>query len=175
MIDGDMDAFARLYERYRDLTVKCAARRFPASDLALDVSQEAFLQLLRKPPRQLRNGSLAGWLRRVTENKAIDRMRRQNRHEVRLDSVAELPMETRTPLSEILAVENDAMLAQMQAQLSDEYRRLIHQHFYLKYPFSRIAAESGIPLSTAIWRLNHALRLLQSMYNHSGQSSLPPR
>ncbi len=167
MIGGDMDAFAQLYERYRSLTVRCASRKFPSHDLALDVSQETFLQLLRKPPRHLKNGSLAGWLTRVTTNKAIDRLRQLNAHEVSLERIPDLPPDTNTPLSEMLAVEDGAILEQMLSQLPEEYRLLIRMRFYRNQTFSRIAEECRIPLGTALWRLNHAIRLLQGMYHRS--------
>jgi RNA polymerase sigma factor (sigma-70 family) len=165
MVGGDMSAFAQLYERYRGLTVRCAERKFSSHDLALDVSQETFLQLLRRPPQSLKDGTLAGWLARVTINKAIDRLRQLNRGEVSLEHLGEALPDNKTPLSELLAGEDDAILEQRVAQLPEEFQKLIRMRFYRNYTFSQIAEECNIPLGTALWRLNHAIHLLQAMYH----------
>ncbi len=162
-----MSAFAQLYERYQSLTVSCAQRKFSSHDLALDVSQETFLQLLRKPPRELKDGSLAGWLVRVTTNKAIDRLRQLNRGEVSLDCLGDLLPDNKTPLSEFLAGEDGEILEKRLAQLSEEYQMLIRMRFYRNYTFSQIAEKCKIPLGTALWRLNHAIHLLQAMYHRN--------
>jgi RNA polymerase sigma-70 factor, ECF subfamily len=43
-----------------------------------DATQEAFVRLLTKPPKE--QGNIAAWLKRVAVNAAIDTLRRTNRH-----------------------------------------------------------------------------------------------
>jgi RNA polymerase sigma-70 factor, ECF subfamily len=48
------------------------------SAAAEDATQEAFVRLLTKPPKE--QGNIAAWLKRVAVNAAIDTLRRTNRH-----------------------------------------------------------------------------------------------
>jgi RNA polymerase sigma-70 factor, ECF subfamily len=75
-IAGDTAAFAALVRRHQrsvySLALRMLADRFQAEDLA----QEVFLQLYRSISSVESEAHLAFWLRRVTVNRAIDRLRR---------------------------------------------------------------------------------------------------
>jgi len=74
---GDTAAFAALVRRHQrsvySLSLRMLADRFQAEDLA----QEVFLQLYRSIRSVESETHLAFWLRRVTVNRAIDRLRRE--------------------------------------------------------------------------------------------------
>jgi len=74
---GDTAAFAALVRRHQrsvySLSLRMLADRFQAEDLA----QEVFLQLHRSIRSVESETHLAFWLRRVTVNRAIDRLRRE--------------------------------------------------------------------------------------------------
>jgi len=76
-IAGDTAAFAALVRRHQrsvyGLSLRMLADRFQAEDLA----QEVFLQLYRSIRSVESETHLAFWLRRVTVNRAIDRLRRE--------------------------------------------------------------------------------------------------
>lgn len=76
-IAGDTSAFAALVRRHQrsvySLSLRMLSDRFQAEDLA----QEVFLQLYRSIRSVESEAHLAFWLRRVTVNRAIDRMRRE--------------------------------------------------------------------------------------------------
>ena len=74
---GDTAAFAALVRRHQrsvySLSLRMLADRFQAEDLA----QEVFLQLYRSIRSVESETHLGFWLRRVTVNRAIDRLRRE--------------------------------------------------------------------------------------------------
>lgn len=74
---GDTGAFASLVRRHQrsvySLSLRMLADRFQAEDLA----QEVFLQLYRSIRSVESEAHLGFWLRRVTVNRAIDRLRRE--------------------------------------------------------------------------------------------------
>jgi RNA polymerase sigma-70 factor, ECF subfamily len=76
-IAGDGAAFAALVRRHQravySLGLRMLSDRFQAEDLA----QEVFLQLYRSLSSLESEAHLAFWLRRVTINRAIDRLRRE--------------------------------------------------------------------------------------------------
>ena len=76
---GDQQAFARIYQRHARAVHGLAWRLTADLHSAEDITQEAFLRLLRRiggadPDRPLRP-----WLNRVASNLAIDRLRRSTR------------------------------------------------------------------------------------------------
>jgi RNA polymerase sigma-70 factor, ECF subfamily len=75
--DGDVDAFATLYERYYRLIVSVARRYVHDAAAAEDIAQDCFLSLW-KHRRGYRSelGSPRTWLMAVTHNRAIDATRR---------------------------------------------------------------------------------------------------
>lgn len=76
-IAGDTSAFAALVRRHQrsvySLSLRMLSDRFQAEDLA----QEVFLQLYRSIQSVESEAHLSFWLRRVTMNRAIDRLRRE--------------------------------------------------------------------------------------------------
>jgi RNA polymerase sigma-70 factor, ECF subfamily len=76
-IAGDSAAFTALVRRHQravyGLALRMLSDRFKAEDLA----QEVFLQLYRSLSSVESQAHLAFWLRRVTINRAIDRLRRE--------------------------------------------------------------------------------------------------
>ena len=81
--DGDADAFAALYYRYRDWVVRLAWRFTGRHDDALDVLQETFLEVCRSMAgfRGSGPGRLTAWVKRVAASKALMRVRREKYRE----------------------------------------------------------------------------------------------
>ncbi|MGD8331321.1 MAG: RNA polymerase sigma factor [Acidobacteriota bacterium] len=75
---GDQAAFSEVYRRYGGTLYGTAWRILKSPQEAEEVVQEAFLALYHTaaddPPR-----SLGAWLRRVTSNRALDRLRKRSR------------------------------------------------------------------------------------------------
>lgn len=75
---GDAEAFARLYNRYRDRVYGFAYRMLNVQTAAEDVTQEAFLALIEHPEKyQSERGSLLTFLCAVARNAVLNRFRRR--------------------------------------------------------------------------------------------------
>jgi RNA polymerase sigma-70 factor (ECF subfamily) len=72
---GDARAFAVLVQRHQRTVYSLALRMLRRPDLAEDLAQDVFLQLYRKLTDIESPSHLGYWLRRVTSNLAIDRLR----------------------------------------------------------------------------------------------------
>src|SRR4051794_41962538 len=68
---GDLEAFARLVERHRDVVLRLAAR-IVGDDDAEDVAQDAFLRAYHRLGRWRGEGPFPGWLLPIAHNSAID-------------------------------------------------------------------------------------------------------
>jgi RNA polymerase sigma-70 factor, ECF subfamily len=74
---GDLHAFAALIRSHQRTVFGIAARMLRDMHEAEDLAQEVFLQLHRHLPSMETEAHVAFWLRRVTVNRAIDRLRQK--------------------------------------------------------------------------------------------------
>jgi len=74
---GEAAAFAALMRQHQRSVYSIALRMLCDRHKAEDLAQEVFLQLHRKLDDIESDAHLAFWLRRVTANRAIDRLRRE--------------------------------------------------------------------------------------------------
>ena len=127
---------------------------------ALDVVQEVFLKWSRQcttnAPRQPR-----GWLRRVTWNRAIDLVRRQQRERDTELGIA-------TSITEVDAVvdqlDRDALrsdIGEAMDHLSGAQRNVLVAKVYDEMTFAQIASEMEIAVSTAKTHYLRAVRVLR--------------
>lgn len=75
---GDEEAFSEVYRRFGGTLYATAWRILNSPQEAEEVVQEAFLILYRKAGEAAPR-NLGGWLRRVTANRALDRLRQRTR------------------------------------------------------------------------------------------------
>jgi len=78
---GESTAFRELVVRHQRLVYSLALRMLSDRHRAEDLSQEVFVQLHRNLASVESPAHLTFWLRRVTMNRAIDRLRREPRYE----------------------------------------------------------------------------------------------
>lgn len=75
--DGDVDAFAELVEQYSGRLYRVAYRLLCDEQEAEDAVQDCFTRLWQNAPLwEQRGGGLLTWLKRVTINLCLDRLRR---------------------------------------------------------------------------------------------------
>jgi RNA polymerase sigma-70 factor (ECF subfamily) len=104
--DGDRDAFGELVRRFEQAVLAIALRRLKNYAEAQELSQEVFVQALRKLDQLREPECFGGWLRSITVRLAINRMvRRQPERGTEPETLAATCVETKTPLTEALASE----------------------------------------------------------------------
>jgi RNA polymerase sigma-70 factor (ECF subfamily) len=86
---GEPEAFDELYRRHGDALYAIAWRMLRSPEEAEDVVQDVFVKLFHAAPK-LRVDYPLAWLRRVTANLCIDRIRRRGRSELQL--IPDLPL-----------------------------------------------------------------------------------
>ena len=77
---GDRLAFASLIRQYQRLVYSLALRMLSDTHEAEDLAQEVFMQLHRRLAVIESDAHLLFWLRKVTTNLAIDRLRQDRKH-----------------------------------------------------------------------------------------------
>jgi RNA polymerase sigma-70 factor (ECF subfamily) len=134
---------------------------------AEDLAQEVFLQLHRKLP-SVRSGShLTFWLRKVTLHRAIDRLRREPRHEVAsLSDVEALASEAAEP-DPLLS----GRLAQLVGQLQPAPRAVILLRYQEDLEPTQIAQTLGMSINTVKSHLKRSLALLRERLGPAGEGA----
>jgi len=153
----DAAAFEALYDGYHRLVYGVAMRMLNDVAAAEDVTQAVFLKIW-SAPQLFQGGNFAGWLVRMTRNRALDLLRSKSYRQ------EELPQTE--PAGEML---EDAAFAHIDAdlvrsalaQLPAEQRDLIELGFFGGVTHEEMSRRTGIPLGTIKTRIRAGLRKLR--------------
>ncbi len=154
---GDPDAFAVLFEQYKNLVFKTAYLMLGTTADAEDALQQVFIRVHRSLPEyDPRKGAFTTWLYRVTLNHCLNQ-RRQWRFHVPLDALIKTPA---APASSIDIAEEES-IRQAIRELSDKQRAVVILRYYWELSYSEISDILNIPLGTVKSRLDLALKTLR--------------
>ena len=164
---GDADAFALLFETYKDKVYSIALRYSNDRTAAMDIAQDAFLKVLSRI-RDFRSESrFETWLYRLVVNSCLDHRRRGRRL---LPFVEGLLDPLRAPkenvLNDLLREETGSRVRETIAKLLPEQRVVIVLRYTEGLSYDEIAAILGCSPGTVASRLNRAHKVLQRRLSH---------
>jgi RNA polymerase sigma-70 factor, ECF subfamily len=153
---GDREAFAALFEQYKNLVYKTAYLILGDLQEAEDALQEVFL-LVHKSLGSFdsRKGAFTTWLYRITLNFCLNH-RRKKLHSS-LEDVFPTPS-THFPSARL--AEEDSVW-QATRSLSDKQQAVVILRYYWDLPYAEIASILEVPLGTVKSRLDLALKTLR--------------
>lgn len=128
---GDQSAFEQLLDRYQKSVYHHALRLLNNPEDAADVTQEVFIKVWRSLPSFRGDSEFSTWLHRLTDNAAIDLLRKEKkrRGDSSLDdeeNPVALPADpSATPHQAAEHKELQETLSDALAQLSEEHRRVL--------------------------------------------------
>ncbi len=169
---GDVDAFARLYDRYIDVVVRRISHLMGPSGNVDDVAQETFLRAMKALPGFRGDSPFRHWILRIATSATFDEQRRTSRSIWRL--FAE-PEEIDQRASDARSVEAYADLAAVHRalrRLSPRLREVVVQFELEGQSLAEIAAELGVSIHTAGSRLRRGREKLRQLLEQSGYSDL---
>ena len=159
---GDQEAFAQLFEAYRDRVYSIALRFSGDRAAAMDLSQEAFLKLFAHLKDFREDARFETWLYRLVVNTCLDHCRRRNRLLPVLDDFLDLFSSNRdTALSELLKEEAAEQVRNSVAKLSPEFRIVVVLRYTEGLSYEEIAEILGCSRGTVASRLNRAHKILE--------------
>ena len=162
---GDPRAFEMLYDRHAGAAFSLAYRIAGQRAAAEDVTQEAFLSIWRSRLRYDRaRGSVRTWMLGIVHNRAIDGLRRNQRHE--LSRASAEGIEERHEATELTDVEaarrqEARTVRQAMETLPNEQTRVIELAYYGGFTTSQIAEMLDAPLGTVKGRMRLGLEKLR--------------
>lgn len=154
--DGDSDAFAVLYHRYRDWVVRLAFRFTGHHDDSLDVMQETFAYLVRKFPGFELTAQMTTFLYPAVRNLSIAARKKRQRATSGDEDLNLFP-----DTADDSSTDRDDF-ADMLATLSDAHREILLMRFVDDLTQPEIAAALDLPLGTVKSRLHHAVQAVKA-------------
>jgi len=168
---GDVDAFAAVFEQYRSL-LHGIAYRFVGPVDCDDVVMDTYLKVWRSIPQFKGQASIKTWLCKAVRNCALDHLRRRSRREAHhaepLDDgqgpvVERIPDPAATAPDEAAARgELGRLLDEALAKLSDNHRTTFLLREVDGLSYGEIAAATDVSIGTVMSRLFHARRNLRA-------------
>ncbi|MEE2943318.1 MAG: sigma-70 family RNA polymerase sigma factor [Verrucomicrobiota bacterium] len=173
---GELNAFEVLVSRHRDRVYARAYSIMRNEDLAVDLSQSAWVKAWQRLHQFHGDAGFLTWLSRIVTNLCMDELRRQKR--VKMDSIEAMedftgPVESRLELEAINPADRlereelkkriDAALA----KLSDNHRMVIVLYEFEQLEYQRIAEKMGTSIGTVMSRLFYARKRLASLLNET--------
>lgn len=167
----DAGALEELYDRHSSASYGLARRVVGDEQLAQDVVQEVFLAIWRGAAKyDGSRGSLSTWLFALTHHKAVDAVRRSQRHSGRRAPEEALTTEADpAPAVDdqaVASVRRDQVRAAL-ADLPEPQRKALMLAYFGGLSQSEIAQLTGIPLGTVKTRTLAALRRLRAVLDES--------
>jgi RNA polymerase sigma-70 factor (ECF subfamily) len=125
---GDVAAYAELVRRHRRMVLGAARSVLGSTEEAEDVAQEAFVRAYRSIRQHDGRSAFCGWVRRITVNCAVSRLRqrrREQRRAVELGSLSRSPSSGPDPSERVLSAETDRAIRDAVAALPPKQRLAI--------------------------------------------------
>lgn len=157
---GDQDAFAIIFERYKNLVYRTAYLMLNESEAADETLQEVFFKVYRSLSSfQPSKASFTTWLYRITINNCLNQRRKKRFTFLPLEWAWRDNQHTQSLRDNRLEQDEEIHLAL--TRLSDKLRAVIVLRYYGELSYADIAESLDIPIGTVKSRLDLGLRTLR--------------
>jgi RNA polymerase sigma-70 factor (ECF subfamily) len=163
---GDPQAFAQIVQRYASFVYATCLRVIGDGSRAEDLSQETFFRLMRRPHEVRQN--LGGWLHRTATHLALDSLRSETSRKRREIVYTRECNHEASSWAELSPAVDQAL-----ADMPEDLRNLLVQHFLLGKSQAELASDTGQSPSTISRRMHAALDELRQHLRLKGVYALP--
>jgi RNA polymerase sigma-70 factor (ECF subfamily) len=160
VLDGDVDAFAPLVDRYHDRLARYAVRMVGDREDAEEAVQDAFLRAFRALDRYRDDERFGGWLFRILVNQCRSLVIRRQRRAALLAAAPWEPPAVAPP-DEDGALHEE--LERALAELTPEAREAVLLRYAEELTYEEMAAITGTGVSALKMRVQRACARLRSL------------
>jgi RNA polymerase sigma-70 factor (ECF subfamily) len=164
---GDNQAFAQLFETYKDRVYSIALRFSGDRATALDIAQDTFLKLLSRIGDFRGEARFDTWLYRMVANSCLDHRRRGLRLAPFVESLMDSLRPARaTALEDLLRYEFEESVQSVVAKLPAEQRMVVILRYTEGLAYDEISEILNCSPGTVASRLNRAHKTLERRLAH---------
>lgn len=165
---GSREAFGELARRFENTVFAIGLRRLRNRTEAAELTQDVFIQAMRKLPQLREPERFAGWLRRITVRMAINRaVRRPPETAQDPDFLGGINGTTRTPLDDLLNNENATQVWSGLNELRELDRTTLLAFYFEGQSLVEMSDRFSSPVGTIKRRLHTARnRLKEVLQSH---------
>ena len=169
---GDTQSFEELVSRYRDRVYARAFSIMRNEELAIDLSQSAWIKAWQRLEQFHGDASFVTWLNRIITNLCLDELRRQKR--LKTDSIEEI-QEDIGPVENLMEIQGFDPIAKLNQQelreriddamdkLSVNHRTVLLLYEYEQLEYKQIADQMDTTIGTVMSRLFYARKKMASL------------
>lgn len=165
---GDREAFAALFEQYKNLVFRTAYLMLGESAEAEDALQEIFVQVYKSlagfDPRK---AAFTTWLYRVTFNYCLNHRRKKHPFTLGLEEVSPA-LKSEFPGAQLAEAE---VLQEAIGNLTDKQRAVVILRYFWDLPYAEIAQILDLPLGTVKSRIDLAIKTLRKLLEEPKSST----
>ncbi len=158
--DGENEALNELVRRWQPRLIAYAIRVTGHREAARDITQEAWLAMVRSLRKLDDPARFPAWAYRIVKNKCIDWIRSRQRQRAGEEKIE---MELKIDAGLDHSGDEIAALRKMIAKLPEESRQVLIMHYTEGFSTAEIGDALGIPRGTVKSRLHHARLALKTM------------
>jgi RNA polymerase sigma-70 factor (ECF subfamily) len=159
---GSREAFNRIVQETETMVFAIVFRRLRNRAEALEVTQDVFIQVLRKIGQLREPERFGGWLRRIAVRLAINRAVRRPREILNDNTVlGGMRGNAANPFERVVASENAACVRECLGTLRDLDRRTLVAFYFEGRSLQEMSAEFDSPVGTIKRRLHTARNRLR--------------
>ncbi|MST94696.1 MAG: sigma-70 family RNA polymerase sigma factor [Pedosphaera sp.] len=164
---GDMQAFEELMGRHRDKIYARAFSMMRNEEVAIDLSQEAWVKGWQRLKQFQGDSSYLTWMTRIIINLCLDQLRKHKRQRAESIELLEeesggverqMPVVTSNPTERLERAELRQRIDRALALLSHEHRTVLILHEFEELEYKKIAKQMQCSIGTVMSRLFYARR-----------------
>jgi RNA polymerase sigma-70 factor (ECF subfamily) len=161
---GEPEAWDILFRRYQLPLYVYVFELVHDEQTSLDLVQETFIAAVRHIGGLRDDTKFGSWLFSIAHQKCLQRWRKQNREEILLDEIPDVPDESENNPDDLLIQrEQEAEFMNLLDQLPLPQRSVLLLHFVEDFSLEEIAGITGAVVGTVKSRLHYAKKSLRKL------------
>ncbi len=164
-LEGDLDAFGTLIERYQRPVFNTVLHMVGDAEDAREVCQQAFMKAFQHLASYDRERKFFSWMYRVAVNESINFLKSRRPHES-LDETLQHPRAN--PAVEFEELEEWKHLHEAILELEPNYRAVVILRHFVHFTYEEIAEILKLPEKTVKSRISTARQLLREALEAKG-------
>ena len=161
---GDREAMGELVTQFEPTVYAIVFRRLRNHAEAVEVTQDVFIQAMRKLDQLREPERFAGWLRRIAVRMSINRaVRRPNETACAPETFGALASEPETPLDGLMKTERASELRNSLEMMRELDRRTLMAFYFEGQSLKQMSDQFDSPIGTIKRRLHTARNRLKEM------------